>query len=205
MMIRCCRHLVLSCCLFAAVLMAGCAGQKSLVVLLPENGKPPGEVIILNSHGSQVLNQPWQAVEIPEAAARPAAPFILDETKVQGIFGRVLSAMPMPPAHYMLFFKLDSAELMPDSKFLLPGILKAINERQPAELSVVGHTDTVNSAEYNYQLGLLRANAVPALLKSLGAAPAIVATSSRGKTDLLVKTGDQVLEPRNRRAEVTIR
>lgn len=205
MMISCCRHLVLSCCLFAAVLMAGCAGQKSLVVLLPENGKSPGEVIVVNSHGSRVLNQPWQAVELPGAAARPAAPVILDETKVQGIFGRVLSAMPMPPAHFRLFFKLDSDELMPDSELLLPGILKAINERQPAELSVVGHTDTVESAEYNYQLGFLRANAVPALLKSFGAAPAIVATSSRGKTDLLVKTGDQVLEPRNRRAEVTIR
>jgi outer membrane protein OmpA-like peptidoglycan-associated protein len=205
MMFRCCRHLVLSCCLFAAVLMAGCAGQKSLVVLLPENGKTPGEVIVVNSHGSQVLNRSWQAVEIPGAGARPAAPFILGETKVQGIFGRVLSAMPMLAVHYMLFFKLDSAELVPDSKLLLPGILKAINERHPAELSVVGHTDTVESAEYNYQLGLLRANAIPALLKSLGAVPAIVATSSRGKTDLLVKTGDQVLEPRNRRAEVTIR
>jgi outer membrane protein OmpA-like peptidoglycan-associated protein len=205
MMIRFCRQLSLSCCLLIAVLLAGCAGQKSLVVLLPENGKSTGEVVVVNSHGSQVLNQPWQAVEISGKTSRPAAPVVLAESKVQGVFGKILSAMPKPAAHYMLFFKLDSAELVPDSRPVLPEILKAINERQPAELTVVGHTDTVESAEYNYQLGLMRAKETVVMLKALGAAPAIVVTSSRGKTDLLIKTGDQVLEPRNRRAEVTVR
>jgi outer membrane protein OmpA-like peptidoglycan-associated protein len=176
-----------------------------MVVLLPESGGHGSEVVVVNSHGSQVLSRPWQAVEIADKSERPASPVVLDEAKVQGIFGKVLSAMPAPPAHYMIFFKLDSAEIMPDSRRLLPEILKAINERQPAELSVVGHTDTVESTEYNYHLGLLRANAVVALLKSLGAAPKYVTTFSRGKSDLLVKTGDQVLEPRNRRAEVTVR
>ena len=201
----CCRQLLLSCCLFVAVLLAGCAGQKSMVVLLPEDGKPPGEVTVVNAHGSQVLNRPWQAVEIQSAAVRPAAPVALSESKVHGLFDKVLSAMPAPPAHYLLFFKLNSAELVPESRLLLPVILTELNKRQPAELSVIGHTDTVESDAYNFQLGLQRANAVPALLKALGAAPAFVETFSRGKTDLLVKTGDQVLEPRNRRAEVTIR
>jgi outer membrane protein OmpA-like peptidoglycan-associated protein len=205
MMKRCCRYLSLSCGLLIVALLAGCAGQKSMVVLLPEPGKTGSEVVVVNSHGSQVLDRPWQAVEIPGKNARPAKPVVLGEAKVESIFGEILTAMPMPAAHYMLFFKLDSAELMPDSKHLLPEILMAIQERQPAELSVVGHTDTVESAEYNYQLGLLRANAVATQLKSLGAAPKYVTTTSRGKTDLLVKTGDQVLEPRNRRAEVIVR
>ena len=116
-----------------------------------------------------------------------------------------MSAMPLPPVHYLLYFKLGSAELLPDSRLLLPAIAEVIKGRHPAQVSVVGHTDTVESAEYNYQLGLLRARAVSELLASHGAAPARTEISSRGKTDLLVKTPDQTLEPRNRRAEVTVR
>jgi len=116
-----------------------------------------------------------------------------------------MAAMPAPPVHYRLNFKLGTAELLPASQLLLPEIARAIKERHPAQLIVVGHTDTVESAEYNYQLGLQRAKAVSERLASHGAAPVRIEISSRGKTDLLVKTPDQTLEPRNRRAEVTIR
>jgi outer membrane protein OmpA-like peptidoglycan-associated protein len=198
-------RLFVTLCLIMALLLAGCAGQKSLVVLLPQDGKVSGEVTVENARGSQVLNRSWQAAEISGPDARPATPVIMGETAVQGIFGEVLSAMPLPAVHYILYFKLDSAELMPDSQLLLPEILKAVKARQPAELLVVGHTDTMGSVEYNYRLGLLRAKAVPDQLIALGAAPAIIETVSRGKSDLLVETGDQIPEPRNRRTEVTIR
>jgi peptidoglycan-associated lipoprotein len=199
------RRLVLSLCFFVSVLLSGCAAQKSIIVLLPEDGKVSGEVTVVNDQGSQVLNQSWQSVEIEGAQGRPSRPVVLDKTTVQGVFGGVLAAMPLPPVHYMLYFKLGSVELLPDSQLLLPAIDKAIKERHPAQLSVVGHTDTVESAEYNYQLGLLRARAITELLAAHGATPTSIETSSRGKTDLLVKTPDQTLEPRNRRAEVTIR
>jgi outer membrane protein OmpA-like peptidoglycan-associated protein len=174
-------------------------------VLLPEDGKVSGEVTVVNAKGSQVLNQSWQSVEIAGTKARPAPPIVLDKTAVQGVFGGVMAAMPLPPVHYLLYFKLGSAELLPDSQSLLPAIVKDIKERHPAQLSVVGHTDTMGSAEFNYQLGLLRATSVSKLLASHGAVPASIETISRGKADLLVKTPDQTLEPHNRRAEVTIR
>jgi outer membrane protein OmpA-like peptidoglycan-associated protein len=128
----------------------------------------------------------------------------VDKTTVQGVFGGVMSTMPLPPVHYLLYFKRDSAELLADSHLLLPVIAKAIKERNPAQLSIVGHTDTMGTFEYNQRLGLLRARTIAELLASHGASPARIETSSRGSTDLLVKTPDQTLEPRNRRAEVTI-
>jgi len=199
------RHLLPSFYFFVSVLLSGCATQSSIIVLLPEDGKVSGEVTVVNAQGSQLLSQSWQSVEIAGSQGRPASPIVLDETAVQGVFGGVLTAMPLPPVHFLLYFKLDSNELMPQSKLILPEIARAIKERHPAQLSVIGHTDTVDSAEYNYQLGLLRAVAVPELLAAHGAAPASIEISSRGKSDLLVKTPDQTLEPRNRRAEVTIR
>jgi len=198
------RHLMLSLCLFIIVLLTGCAAQKSVIVLLPEDGKVSGEVTVVNTQGSQTLNQTWQSVEIAGSQGRPTRPVVLDETTVQDVFGGVMAGMPLPPVHYLLYFKLGSAELLPDSQHLLPAIAKVIKERHPAQLSIVGHTDTVESVSYNYQLGLQRARAVLGLLASHDAAPARIEISSRGKTELLVKTPDQTLEPRNRRAEVII-
>jgi outer membrane protein OmpA-like peptidoglycan-associated protein len=113
--------------------------------------------------------------------------------------------MSAPPVHYILYFRQNTAVLTPDSELLLPEVLKAVNKRHPAQLAVIGHTDTTGTEDYNYKLGLLRAKTVTEQLKSLGAAPAIIETSSHGKTDLLVKTGDQTAEQRNRRVEITIR
>ena len=191
--------------LLAMLLLTGCAGQKGLVVLMPEEGKPVGEVTVITPNGSQVLNRPWQAVEISGGEARPAGPVAMNETAVNGIFAEARAAMPAPPICFILYFTTDSPVLTDESRSLLPEIIRAIKVRHPAELSVVGHTDTMGTPEYNYKLGLLRANTVTALLKSLGAAPVTIETSSHGKGDLLVKTGDQVSEQRNRRVEVTIR
>ena len=198
------RRLVLTLCFFVSVLLSGCAAQKSVIVLLPEDGKVSGEVSVVNAQGSQLLSRSWQSVEIEGSQGRPRDPIVLDQTTVQGEFGRVMSAMPLPPVRYLLYFKLGSVELQPESRLLLPAIARVIEERHPAQLSIVGHTDTVESADYNYQLGLLRARAVSAMLASQGAIPASIEISSRGKSDLLVKTPDQTLEPRNRRAVVTI-
>lgn len=198
------RKLLQSVCFLAGILLSGCAAPKSVIVLLPEDGRV-GEVTVANPQGSQVLNQSRQAVEIAGARGRPASPTVLDRATVRELFGEVLSTLPLQPVRYRLYFKLGSAELLPDSERLLPVIAQAVKERKPAQLSVVGHTDTMGSADYNHRLGLLRARAVPELLGSQGAAPAGIEISSRGEGDLLVKTADQTPEPLNRRAEVTVR
>jgi outer membrane protein OmpA-like peptidoglycan-associated protein len=199
------RYLLLSLGIFITVFLSGCASRQSVIILLPEGDKVSGQVTVENAQGSQVLNQSWQSVEIGGPLERPESPVVLNENAVQGVFGGFMSAMPLQPAHYRLNFKLDSVELLPASQLLLPSIVKAIKERYPAQLIIVGHTDTVESDTYNYQLGLQRARTVSERLAALDAAPARIEISSRGKTDLLVKTPDQTLEPRNRRVDVTIR
>lgn len=197
-------HLSLCCCLFLTVVVSGCAGPRSYVVLLPKDGQVSGEVTVTNAQGSQVLNRSWQKTEIAGADSRPGAPVQVDEKAAQAEFSKVLAALPAPALHFLLYFRLNSAELMPDSRLLLPEIVKSVQQRRPARLSIAGHTDSAGTEAYNYQLGRLRAEAALAQLKSLGAAPVLVDTDSRGKSEPLVRTPDQSLEPRNRRAEVTI-
>jgi peptidoglycan-associated lipoprotein len=199
------RRFSLCCSLFWAVMVSGCAGPKSYVVLLPKDGKVSGEVTVTNAKGSQVLNRSWQKTEIAGADTRPGTPVQLDQKGAPSELSKVLATLPSQPTRFLLFFRLDSTELMPDSRLLLPEIVKSLQQRHPAQLSIVGHTDTVASESYNLQLGRLRAEAVLALLKSLGANPVLVDTVSKGKSEPLVRTPDQTLEPRNRRVEVTVR
>jgi outer membrane protein OmpA-like peptidoglycan-associated protein len=205
-------NLLLAFGLLGALLLSGCAAPKSMsatpssmIVLLPEGGKVSGEVTVANANGSQLLNQSWQSVEISGSQGRPTDPVVLEDHAVQDAFAPVRRAMPERPVHYLLYFKLNSAEILPESKLLLPKIVAEIKQRRPAQLSVVGHADALGSVEYNYRLGQARAAEVVQQLALQGAAPAGIETFSRGKGDPLVKTPDQTPEPRNRRAEVTIR
>jgi outer membrane protein OmpA-like peptidoglycan-associated protein len=47
--------------------------------------------------------------------------------------------------------------------------------------------------------------AIRSLLVDAGVAAALIEATSHGETDLLIKTADEVFEPRNRRVEVTVR
>jgi outer membrane protein OmpA-like peptidoglycan-associated protein len=67
-------------------------------------------------------------------------------------------------------------------------------------LYVVGHTDTVGSNEHNLALSRKRARAIAAWFKAKGLTLAI-AYEGVGERVLLVKTADEVDEPRNRRAD----
>lgn len=193
--------------LFAGALMlGGCAArQKSVVVLLPEETNASAEVEVTNKRGTATLSQPYQASEIGSPDRPPGAPKTMDEASVQRLFGDALAAMPAPPVRFQLYFESDSTDLTAESRELLHGILETIASRSPAEVAVVGHTDTMGPSDRNHGLGLERATAVAALLKTLGVAAATIDTSSHGDADLLVPTEDEVDEPRNRRVEVTVR
>jgi outer membrane protein OmpA-like peptidoglycan-associated protein len=67
-------------------------------------------------------------------------------------------------------------------------------------LFVVGHTDTVGTADHNLTLSRKRARAIATWFKGRALAT-LIAYEGMGKAGLLVKTADQVDEPRNRRVD----
>jgi outer membrane protein OmpA-like peptidoglycan-associated protein len=70
---------------------------------------------------------------------------------------------------------------------------------------VTGHTDTTGNARTNVELGLRRANVVRSMLVRTGLSTLMIDVRSHGEAELLVPTGDNVSEPRNRRVEITVR
>ena len=69
----------------------------------------------------------------------------------------------------------------------------------------MGHTDTTGDQRSNYALGLERANTVRGLLTSVGVDASLIDVSSHGESELRIRTADDVLEPRNRRVEISVR
>jgi outer membrane protein OmpA-like peptidoglycan-associated protein len=176
-----------------------------LIVLLPD--QPDGAV------GRAVVTSPTGSVELAAARAsvsvtpnRPIPPVaVISDANLQRLFGDVIATLPLPPEHFVLYFLFESDSLTDDSRGLLPKILEAARNHPFPDVAVIGHTDTTGTAAGNYELGLRRANAIRGRLLDAGVDRSLIDVTSHGEADLLVKTGDEVADPRNRRVEITIR
>ena len=186
------------------VTLIACA-KKSVVVLLPDRDGKTGAIEVRNQGGSQKLNAPNESTAIASSKTAPGSPEIMSNDRVKQVFGEAMSATPAPPAHYMLYFLTDSTLFTDESKLLFEEVIASVKRIKPAEVSVVGHTDRVGSGAMNFLLGFKRAAQVKNLLVKRGVAEEIVEISSHGEDNPLIKTDDNVSEPKNRRVEIVIR
>jgi outer membrane protein OmpA-like peptidoglycan-associated protein len=177
----------------------------TLVVLLPDReSAETGRAVVSNAGASAELDAARESTLVAINRA-PSGVTVMSEAEVARLFGDLLSALPPPPQHFTLLFRFQSDELTDESRALVPDVLRAVRGRPVPEVVVVGHTDTTGSPASNFDLGLKRATMVRALLVEAGLDPASVEVASHGEAELLVQTGDDTYEPRNRRVEITIR
>jgi len=179
--------------------------KQNVFALLPEPEGQSSGITVRNQAGAQDLTSPYQAVRVERNDVSPSAPFTLDQAEVRRLFGAALDVLPVPEVQFVLHYDQDRDVPTAESEALLPAILQAIRDRNSTSITVTGHTDTMGVPDFNYQLGLRRAQGVAAILQSQGVNDSDLFVSSHGEADLLVKTGRGVPEPRNRRVEVIVR
>jgi len=186
------------------LVMAGC-GARSMVVLIPDPDGSVGQVVVANEGGQQILTKANESVRVTDQKTAPSEVTTLSAEEVRATFSDALAAQPMPPAQFILYFLQGSDQLTDESKAVLPQIIQTIRDRKSTDIVVSGHTDTVGAMEYNYRLSLERAKVLYDILVDSGAVPAHITVTSHGEGNPLVKTADNVSEPRNRRVEVVIK
>lgn len=184
-----------------ATLLAGCAGPRSYVVLLPSPDGSVGQVVVQGQRGEQVLTQAQQGSTLDGGTP----PFAVSPEDLQHDFGAAMAARPPLPEQFLLYFESGGSELTAESKALLPHIIERAQARKSVDLSVIGHSDTQGKAEANEALALERAKAIAEQLRGLGLADMVLSVESHGERNLLVPTPDDTPEPRNRRVEITLR
>lgn len=187
---------------FALILICGCAA-KTMVVLVPDPDGKTGRISVSNQAGSVAIESPNQATTV-SSGKPPTPPVAMEKETIAALFSEALSIQPKRPVHFILYFEKDTA-LTPDSLKQIADIIAAIRERASTDISVVGHTDSVGSREYNMNLSRKRATSVRDILVKQGVDANSITTTSHGKENPLVPTEDNVSEPRNRRVEVVVR
>jgi outer membrane protein OmpA-like peptidoglycan-associated protein len=108
------------------------------------------------------------------------------------------------PKQFIVFFGFNKSNLTAEAQRVVTEAAAAAKEYGSAAISIVGHTDTVGSNEYNMRLSMRRSQTVKDALVSLGVAPETISTGGRGEAELMVQTGDSVKEPQNRRATIDL-
>lgn len=203
--------------LIVLVISAGCGSKRvapaapaatappTVIALLPDpETRVTGRIRISNEYGSVDVATPRGSLTL-SAARAPGTIGTLSEADVARLFGAAMTSLPPSPRHFTLQFKFESDTLTDESAALVPAILRAVKALAVPEVMIVGHTDTTGDARANVALGLKRAMRVRNILTESGLSSATVDVTSHGEGDLLVKTRDNVPEPRNRRVEITVR
>ncbi|MFH1157844.1 MAG: OmpA family protein [Pseudomonadota bacterium] len=148
------------------------------------------------------LNAALAPAEPPAAvvSAAPAEEFPAPVSEVAK--GEVV---PLQQATFLVFFDWDRHSLSDSAEDVLSAVSKEIEGREDVtQIVVIGHTDTSGSEKYNEKLSLKRGDAVRKNLLSHGFPAQKIRVEGRGEKDLLIKTPDNVREPENRRAQITL-
>lgn len=116
--------------------------------------------------------------------------------------------IPLEPTQHIMEevfevrFDFDKATIKPEYKDLIKKLVDATQENKNIKVSVVGHTDTAGSSNYNYALGGRRAEAVQKMLVKYGIPASQIVAVSAGEEDLAVPTPDNTPNAANRRVRV---
>ncbi|HZE60456.1 MAG TPA: OmpA family protein [Burkholderiales bacterium] len=183
-----------------AVFLLRPTAPRETVVVLPSPDGHTGTVVVQRGEQRQVLNQPYATSRSDEdQVAR------LSDAEVKQTFGTTLQALPARPTAFILYFITGTDELTPESKAELQNVLAALKDRPAPDVLVIGHTDTVGELTTNDRLSAQRAETVKGFLVEIGIPAERITTAGRGEREPLIRTADEVDEPRNRRVEINVR
>ena len=192
------NRLLLILCL--AVMLSACS--KTVVVLVPDEEGKVGQVSVASAEQKTLLRGADESVGVTSKTETPRQ---MSPKVKEKLFGRALAAEPKAPLSFLLYFQPNSNTPDLSSGPDIRELVQAVKARSLPQVSVIGHTDTVGDDKINNELSIARARGVRQLLIDNGLDPGLMRVYSFGKRDLLVPTGDNVSEPRNRRVEIFVR
>lgn len=193
------RRLVLVC---WCALLAGCADPDSVVLVRSLLTDRPPEVTVARGSQQQTLTQPLDTVDVRGDQLTPRRSTL---EEVQARYGATLDTLPEVSRMYTLLFATGQQALPPDAEPTIAALLADVATHAVVEVEITGHTDTVGTIETNDRLSKERAVAVREALLLRGLKAALIRVVGRGERALLIKTPDEIPEPRNRRVQIVIR
>jgi flagellar motor protein MotB len=106
---------------------------------------------------------------------------------------------------YGIYFDFGSDALRPESEEPLQALLQALEGRPDLHVQIEGHTDSVDTEDYNLELSRRRAEAVVNWLTEAGIDPARLSATGYGESRPVADNGTPQGRALNRRVEVVVR
>ncbi|QIA65826.1 OmpA family protein [Vibrio astriarenae] len=100
-----------------------------------------------------------------------------------------------------VYFDFDKSSLTPASKQVLQGLMDKVN-RVESNLLLSGHTDSIGTKEYNYALGLRRAESVQGYLMDKGVDRTAMILETQGEDQPIADNKTTKGREKNRRVEL---
>ena len=182
--------------------LAACASKADRITLLPQDGRSTSLVVTGPTGAKVTLSDPYAEAIVTN---RQATAGKTNAETVAKRYGSTLSATPMAPKRYVLYFVTGGNELTKESAAKLPAIVSEVASIPAGEVIVSGHTDRVGTMEANDALSLRRAQSVRERFLAAGVTADKISAAGRGEREPVVETADEVAEPRNRRVEIKLR
>lgn len=142
----------------------------------------------------------------PKAEPKPAIAKVDNKPVETKPLKPAAPAKPSLPAtqEFIVFFDFDKSDISATAQAILVQAKQAFDNNKFIKIKATGHTDSRGTNPYNDRLSLQRVRAVQQALVKLGITADKIAIEAKGESQLLVKTGDNVKEPQNRRVEITL-
>lgn len=103
-----------------------------------------------------------------------------------------------------LLYDFDSAAVKPAARSNLRALAQSLDKYPGSDLLILGHTDSVGTAEYNKGLSVRRADAAAEYLVSHGVSRSRIGTGGLGEEEPVAPNATEDGRRRNRRVEVAI-
>lgn len=181
------------------LLLTACVSER--IVLLPSSDGRESGLLVRDGRQEILLDRPFSSVRHLGSTLTYRA----SEDDVQERFSEALAMRPEWPSSYILYFESGGEQLTAESTLAFEKIRREIGQRPASEVLVIGHTDSVGTAQGNDALSRKRAEAIRDKLIETGVPANKVEVVGRGEADPLIQTADEVDEPRNRRVEISLR
>lgn len=189
--------------LIVTTCLCACSSTPDKITLLPDPGGSVGAVVVKSINTTQVIDTAYAQASVARNGAIEVAEG--NPSDVQGRYGDLLAARPPRPMTFTINFLFDSAtQMAPDSAATVTKLKTALATWPAPHLTVVGHTDSPGSVEFNDRLSIRRAQTVAAFLTKAGIPAQQIETAGRGKREPIVHTADGVPSQMNRRVVITI-
>ena len=186
------------------LLVTGCSPHHT-VILLPDLDGHLGKAEVITTGGKQHLDKAQGMTTVSGPSFAPSPTSVASMEFIAATFAEVMAIEPPPAEKFILYFRNNTTELIPESRAKIDSILKSVQRRGAIRISISGHTDATGSSKLNDDLARDRSQVISGLLTQLNIDAKLLNVSSHGKGNQLVPTADGVSEPRNRRVEVIVR